>query len=150
MSENDSSSEQLERDIVSATFYCALCGSAASTVYYLPPGADDPRFDPEPAGVPPGVGTIGQPSGRISIEGGPVSVTISVAGDSAEAAIPALRSRDPEKLWIVDREFTPFWCFRCGKSYCDAHWRSGARYDDGFFDCIEGTCPKEHRQTLMD
>lgn len=27
---------------------------------------------------------------------------------------------------------------------------AGTRFDEGFFDCIEGTCPKGHRQTLMD
>lgn len=119
-------------------------------MYFLPPFAKDPRFDPEPGGVPAGIGAIGQEAARISIEGGPVPVTISIAGDWTNAAIAALRSHDAGALSKIDSEFTPFWCFRCENSYCKEHWRTGTRFEEGFFDCIQGICPQGHRQTLMD
>lgn len=141
---------QIHQELVSASFYCGHCGKEAATVHYLPPFAKDPRFDPEPEGVPPGVGTIGQHLPRTSIAGGPNPVTISVAADQVEAAVAALRAQDAWQVWAIDREFAPFWCFRCKKSYCEDHWRTRTRFDDGFFDCIESFCPAGHRQTLMD
>lgn len=133
-----------------ATFDCAECGGTAATVYYLPPGARDPRHSPEGSEVPAGVERIGEERPRISIVGGPVQVTISIGGDWSDRAIEALSARDVKALRRVDREFAPFWCYRCDKAYCDKHWRTGTRYDEGFFDCIEGFCPRGHRQTLMD
>jgi hypothetical protein len=122
----------------------------AATVYFLPPFAKDPRLVPEPADVPRGAAAIGHESSRISIADGPAPVTITLARDWAAEAIAALQEHDVKKLRRIDSEFAPFWCFRCEKSYCRTHWRTATRYDEGFFDCIEGTCPKGHRQTLMD
>jgi hypothetical protein len=136
--------------VVGSTFYCDECGGIAATVYFLAPLARDPRLDPEPLGVPRGAGAIGQESSRISIAGGPVPVTISIAQNWAAEAIAALERHDVKRLRAIDAEFAPFWCSRCEKSYCRSHWRTAIKYDEGFFDCIEGTCPKGHRLTLMD
>jgi hypothetical protein len=134
----------------SATFHCYECGSVAATVYFVPPFAKDPRLDPGPPDEPWGDGAIAQEAPRISIAGGPVPVTISMAGDWAAEAIAALQEHDVKKLMAIDSEFAPFWCFACEKAYCKNHWRIDTRCDEGFFDCIEGTCPKGHHQTLMD
>ena len=77
-------------------------------------------------------------------------MTTSIVGNWAAEAVAALRQHDVKALRAVDSDFAPFWCFKCEKSYCGALWRTTTRYDADFFDCIEGTCPKGHRQTLMD
>ena len=133
-----------------AAFYCDLCGDIAATVYFVPPMEMDPRFVDAGPDLPPGVGTIGQENPRVSIDGGPVSVTISVAKERVPAVAAALASKDITGLRAVDSEFAPFWCFRCEKSYCRKHWKKRTVFDEGFFDYIEGLCPMNHRQILAD
>jgi predicted RNA-binding Zn-ribbon protein involved in translation (DUF1610 family) len=137
---------------VSATYVCAICGNVAATVTLVGPGQPDPRLTPEPPGVPPGVGTIFSSvfpeSGQISIKGGPNSVSLGPV-PMEEVAI-ALASGSAAALFAVGTEYAPFWCPKCGLSYCRAHYRSYPLFDEGFFDCVEGICPKGHKRTLMD
>jgi hypothetical protein len=119
-------------------------------VYFVPPFVEDPRLDFEPVDEERGVGSIELQAPRISITGGPISVTISAAREWADAAITALRSRDAKLLSNIDSEYAPFWCIGCEKSYCKSHWQVSTKYDEGFFDCVEGVCPRGHRQVLMD
>ena len=135
--------------LISAIFVCDECGHPAATVYFVPPFVTDPRLEgSEHEGRT--AGSIDLHAPRISIAGGPVPVTISTQEDSAAAAITALRANDAEKLSNIDREYAPFWCFRCERSYCKNHWRTSTKYDEGFFDCVEGVCPKGHRHVLLD
>jgi hypothetical protein len=133
-----------------AIFLCDECGEPAATVYFVPPFVEDPRVDQGSGHEDPGAGSIELRAPRISIAGGPVPVTISAAGDWADAAATALRRRDAKMLSEIDREFAPFWCIRCERSYCKNHWQTSTNYDAGFFDCVEGVCPRGHRQVLMD
>ena len=133
-----------------AIFLCDECGEPAATVYFVPPFVEDPRVDHGSGHEDPGAGSIELRAPRISFARGPVPVTISAAGDWADAAATALRRRDAKMLSEIDREFVPFWCIRCERSYCKNHWQTSTSYDAGFFDCVEGVCPRGHRQVLMD
>jgi hypothetical protein len=93
-----------------AIFLCDECGEPAATVYFVPPFVEDPRVDHGSGHEDPGAGSIELRAPRISIAGGPVPVTISAAGDWADAAATALRRRDAKMLSEIDREFAPFWC----------------------------------------
>lgn len=125
-----------------ATFRCGRCGAVAAVVHLLGPGEPDPRLGPD-------MDSGGQAAdARLSIDGGPVSVTLGpVPAD--EAAI-ALASGDAGALFALDRELAPFWCPRCAASYCKEHFPAMATYDDGFFDAIVGICPDGHQRVLSD
>jgi hypothetical protein len=136
----------------SATYLCGACGLVASTVTLVSPGQPDPRLTPEGPGVHPGsstlLGSIFPRWASLSIDGGPVSITIApVPADEVAAALVA---GDAAALFAVDSELAPFWCPACGASYCREHYRSFDVYDEGFFDCIRGVCPKGHERTLED
>lgn len=136
----------------SATYLCGACGKVASTVTLVEPGQPDPKLTPEPPGVPPGVGTlfssIFPDEAQLSIDGGPVSTSLGFV--PMEEVTIALRTGDAAALFAIDREYAPFWCPSCGCSYCREHYRSWAVYDDGFFDCFQGVCPKGHERMLGD
>ena len=138
--------------MISATYSCAACGGVASVVSLVEPGRLDPRLTPEPPEVPPGVGTLTgalfPDEAMLSIDGGPVSVTLGPI--RLKRAATALRSGDPAALYAIDREYAPFWCPTCRASYCREHYRSWTAFDDGFFDCIRGECPAGHERMLMD
>ena len=136
----------------SATYVCAACGNVATTVRLVEPGQPDPRLTPEPPGVPPGVSTLTSRAfpdwGQLSIDGGPVSVTLAPVSMDQVAA--ALDTGDAAALFALDSEYAPFWCPRCAASYCREHYQRFEVYDEGFFDCIRGVCPKGHERTLAD
>jgi hypothetical protein len=136
----------------SATYLCGACGKVAATVTLVAPGQPDPRMAPEPPGVPPGrstlLGTVFPRSGRLSIDGGPVSLTLAPV--PMEEAATALESGDAAALYELDSEYAPFWCPRCDASYCRDHYLKYEVYDEGFFDCIRGVCPQGHERTLED
>lgn len=133
---------------VSATYLCGACGNVASTVTLVPPGQPDPRLTPEPPGVPPGISTVFTRWSQLSIDGGPVSVTIGPV--PMEDVAIALGAANAAALFAIDPELAPFWCPECGASYCREHYRSFEVYDDGFFDRVRGVCPKGHERTLED
>ena len=136
---------------ISATYLCGACGNVASTVTLVAPGEPDPRMTPE-ADVPPGLdtlfGSVLPDSAMLSIDGGPASLSLGAA--STAKMILALESGDPAALYAINREFAPFWCPSCGLSYCTEHYRSYPVFDEGFFDYIQGICPKGHERNVMD
>ena len=136
----------------SATYLCGQCHKVAATVTLVAPGQPDPRLTPEPPGVPPGVSTIlggvFPRSGQLSIDGGPISLTLAPV--PMEEVATALETGNAAALYALDSEYAPFWCPRCGASYCRDHYRKYEVYDDGFFDCIRGVCPQGHERTLAD
>ena len=136
----------------SATYLCGACGAVASRVTLVAPGQPDPRLTPEPPGVPPGVGTLFSSlfpgDAQLSIDGGPVTITHGFV--PADRVAVALGTGDAAALFAIDREYAPFWCPRCGSSYCRDHYRAWAVYDDGFFDCYRGVCPEGHERMLSD
>lgn len=136
----------------SATYRCRECGKVASTVTLVAPGEPDPRLTPEPPGVPPGastiLGTVFPRGGQLSIDGGPISITLAPVPMEQVAA--PLKSGNAAALFALDREYAPFWCPICDASYCRDHYRKSEVYDEGFFDCIRGVCPQGHERTLED
>lgn len=50
----------------------------------------------------------------------------------------------------LNREFVLGYCIKCDKTYCSDHWLIMPIYDEGFFDYLEGTCPKGHTQIIED
>ena len=65
-------------------------------------------------------------------------------------AADALRRGDPRALWELNPEWAPFYCPECGTCYCRDHWRQWMEFDEGFFDCSYGTCPRGHTRMLED
>lgn len=132
------------------SWLCASCGRLAATVCLLQPGELDPRILALSDAEPPGIEKLNLDQHRYSIMRGPVPMTISLGGDWFDRAAEALKQRDIRSLSGIDRDLVPFWCFRCDAAYCADCWSAFPRFEDGFFDCIEGTCPSQHRQTLSD
>jgi hypothetical protein len=129
--------------VISATYLCASCGEVASTVSLIPPGQPDPG--PSTSMI---LGSAFPDRARLSIDGGPVSVTYGFVPEDSVAA--ALESGDPSALYAINFEYTPFWCPSCGVSYCDEHYRSWITFDDGFYDATYGECPQGHERMLDD
>jgi len=42
------------------------------------------------------------------------------------------------------------YCPNCNKIYCWEHYNAEEVFDDGFYDCTYGTCPKGHRRMIDD
>ena len=42
------------------------------------------------------------------------------------------------------------YCPECDKLYCWEHYNAKEEYDDGFYDCTYGECPKGHRRMIDD
>ena len=57
---------------------------------------------------------------------------------------------DSAALYSIDSELAPWWCPRCKRTYCGSHWLQETLFDDGFYDCTDGTCPQGHTRTLWD
>jgi hypothetical protein len=62
----------------------------------------------------------------------------------------AIERRDFDALRAECREFAPFWCRTCRRSYCREHWTLEAVFDPpGQFDYYGGSCPLGH-PTMID
>ena len=42
------------------------------------------------------------------------------------------------------------YCPQCDKIYCWEHYNATVEYDDGFYDCTYGKCPKGHKRMIDD
>ncbi len=60
------------------------------------------------------------------------------------------RMLDVERIFGLDREYAPFWCRACGKSYCGECWVVWVDTDEGFYDCTCGCCPEGHQRIMDD
>ena len=61
-----------------------------------------------------------------------------------------LERGDAAKLYEFEGLWAPFWCPACAAVYCIAHWTVVPEYDEGFFDCSQGFCPKGHKRLIED
>jgi len=121
-------------------------------VTLLPPFARDPQAPApgEPGWIPgesPLAGAI-----RLSIDG-PVKTTHWLLPDvvpNVPVLEAALRAHDISAIYALDREYAPFWCPPCGKSYCRNCWVVWVPYDEGFYDCTRGRCPESHERIMDD
>ena len=73
-----------------------------------------------------------------------------LAGPEVEEFSRLLQERDAAGLFARNIELVPFYCLECDKIYCRDHWECAPAYDDGFYDCTKGTCPKGHTRTMDD
>jgi hypothetical protein len=48
------------------------------------------------------------------------------------------------------REGLDAYCPKCGKIYCAQHYQAREEYDEGYYDCTYGTCPKGHKRIIHD
>lgn len=48
------------------------------------------------------------------------------------------------------REGLDAYCPKCGKIYCAQHYQTREEYDEGYYDCTYGTCPKGHKRIIHD
>jgi hypothetical protein len=62
----------------------------------------------------------------LSVDGGPVSFSISVGETHFEDVKNALLGGDAARLFAINHEYAPFWCPTCGCSYCRKHYASWA------------------------
>jgi hypothetical protein len=63
----------------------------------------------------------------------------------------AIIKGDARALYELDLEFAPFYCAKCNKSFCGAHWKRWDVFDpDGWHDSIRGVCPEGHERMLED
>ena len=121
--------------LASAAFHCALCGSLAGTVELLPPR--------HPQGISKAASTIFLKD-FIGTE------QVVLTAEAAQAVDAALKQADAAALYKVERLWAPFYCPECACVYCVRHWTIIPVYDEDFFDCSYGWCPKGHKRMIED
>jgi hypothetical protein len=117
----------------------------------------------EPAATEYRCALCGQVAGRVEVVPSPVNpgnrLVLSVFTSMWEEASPratyaaaaeALRGGDPRALWALNAEWAPFYCPECNACYCRAEWNEAMEFDEGFYDCTYGTCPRGHTRLLDD
>jgi len=124
-------------ELAYATFWCAVadCGRPAGTLTL------DQSVNPQ---IPSGSAY------KLTVSTFLGQETVQLGSNERIAVREALESADAEELDRRQEELVPFWCRICRRSYCNEHWVEETVFDDGFFDCIKGTCPNGHRWTLWD
>lgn len=130
---------------------CDKCGRVACTLTLVPPFGADPQAprSGEPGWIP-GTGPFLGGGIRLSIDG-PLNATHTLmAGVDVGAIEAALRAADAVALYEVDSEYVPFWCIKCGKSYCKDCLDVRVEYEDGFYDRTRASCPEGHTRTIDD
>jgi hypothetical protein len=130
---------------MAASFRCAACGEMAAVVKVARAGS---TID------------MGPPLGRETYDHDGLVVDYflgSTAWHAADAqtlgAVQALINEgpvDPMALRQVDWELAPFYCPDCELNYCGKDWRTYVLFDEGFYDCTMGRCPKGHDHMVDD
>lgn len=134
-----------QQDYTTALFQCRACGKTAGVLLLVPGDRVLPARGGKTQSPQDGGGTLitrgfgGEGRSRVEVK-------------DATALVEAIRVRDAREIQRLGgaRLWAPFFCWRCGACYCQAHWKSVAHFDEGFFDYTEGTCPEGHRQKLDD
>jgi hypothetical protein len=63
----------------------------------------------------------------------------------------AISSGDAKTLYQINLEYAPFYCPKCARCFCGAHWRKWDVFEeDGWHDSIRGVCPQGHERMLED
>ena len=120
-----------------AQFHCALCNSLAGTVELLP------------AGHPEALGKHGN-ADTIFLQDFIGTERVVLSTEQKRAVHAALTQKDAAALHKVERLFAPFYCPECACVYCRQHWVIAPVYDENFFDCSYGWCPKGHKRMVED
>ena len=125
-------------------FACASCGNVAATLEVI---HEDREVDggPLPGGARLRV-RPGAPSCRLEF----VNVSVGVAPNGLVELVSGVDAIDPLVLRRIDWELAAFCCVSCERNYCPQCWTTWAVFDEGFFDCMRGRCPRGHEQMLSD
>lgn len=71
--------------------------------------------------------------------------------DESLNQVQKLAKSNLKELYQLDQDVFGFICRECGVAYCRNCWSNMIeRFDEGFFDDIRATCPKEHEQMVQD
>jgi hypothetical protein len=71
--------------------------------------------------------------------------------DELRRILEMIRAGDFAAARGADADFVAFHCRKCKCCYCERCWRIGPpQFDEGFYDCTSGTCPKGHEQIVDD
>ena len=79
-----------------------------------------------------------------------VNVNTGKAPDDLANLASGLDVLDPLVVRRFDWELASFCCCTCQLNYCSKCWSTWVEFDDGFFDCMRGRCPRGHEQVLDD
>jgi len=111
--------------VAAHTFLCSLCDKAAATVQVS--------------------------QGEVVMEGFLGRLSAKTSQNQDEALRAAVKAGDPHALYKVDTEVAAFFCPHCNACYCKQHWRTQDVFEEeGWNDCVRGTCPQGHERTLWD
>lgn len=128
----------------SFTFTCASCGRPAATLEVID---EERQID---GGPMPGGHRLtwkpGTPSFRLEF----VNVCTGEAPAGLVELVSGVDVVDPLVVRRLDWELAAFCCVSCRLNYCPTCWTTWAEFDDGFFDCMRGRCPRGHEQMLAD
>ena len=90
--------------------------------------------------------TPGAPAYRYEFLG----VNLGKASAELTDLMSGLDELDPHVLRNVDWELAAFCCHTCQLNYCSKCWSTWIEFDEGFYDCTLGRCPRDHEQALDD
>jgi hypothetical protein len=134
---------------VSNVFKCAQCAADAGSVTVYARGEPIPAVSGDELDmVSARVANRNSARPRLEVRSGLGSVTVFEF--DLDSTLAALAAGDGRTLHAIDVEIVPFWCPRCGTSYCAEHWTTWDLFDEGFFDQKRGRCPKGHERMLLD
>jgi hypothetical protein len=123
------------KPLASASFYCALCNTLAGTVELLPPGHAE---------------GLGKATATIFLKDFIGTEKVVLSDEQSAAVNTALTNADAAALHKIERLWAPFYCPTCANVYCRKHWTIVPVYDESFFDCSYGWCPKGHKRMVED
>jgi hypothetical protein len=127
-----------------ASFRCAACGEMAAVVKVARAGITVDM------GPPLGCETYHRDALVVDYFLGTASRFADAATLDTVQEIVSSSAPDPEALRRIDQELAPFYCPDCGLNYCHADWETFPVFDEGFYDCTIGICPRGHRHTVDD
>ncbi len=127
-----------------ASFRCAECGEMAAVVKAVPAG--------RPADMGPPLGRQLQNRDGVVVDrfGGTTWKRAEAPAYQAVCEILSGEAPDPAALRRIDWELAPFYCPDCAQNYCRADWRTAVMFDEGFYDCTMGRCPRGHEHMIDD
>jgi hypothetical protein len=126
------------------SFRCAECGEMPAVVKIVPAG--------HMADMGPPLGPQVQRRDGVVVDyfGGTAWKLADAPVYQAVCEILSGEAPDPAALRRVDWELAPFYCPDCALNYCRADWRSYVSFDEGFYDCTRGRCPRGHEHMIDD
>ncbi|UCH98488.1 MAG: hypothetical protein JSV88_17025 [Candidatus Aminicenantes bacterium] len=84
-----------------------------------------------------------------------ITFSTSLASDLAPQLFKHLDQENLSKVHAFmkkhhKREGLDAYCPKCGKIYCARHYQTREEYDEGYYDCTRGTCPRGHKRIIHD